>query len=150
MSRSTVFLKGHFAIMDNFRNAAKAFIVRDNKLFMLKRRPNDPHKPGKLDIPGGRLELGEDPYSGLNREVKEEINSEVEIIMPIDVQHFVREDGQKITLTMYWCKLTLDHIGLSEEHTEYKWMDLEKDLHEIPPFFTKAISNFKKHIKSNE
>lgn len=133
--------------MDNFRNAAKAFIVKDGRLFMIKRRPNDPHKPGELDIPGGRLELGEDPFEGLKREVKEEINCEVEIIMPISVHHFVRDDGQKITLTIYWCKFITEDIKLSEEHTEYKWMDLEQDLAGIPEFFTTPINNYKKYIK---
>ena len=47
--------------MDEFRNAAKAFIIKEGKLLLIKRRPNDPHKPGAWDIPGGRLELGEDP-----------------------------------------------------------------------------------------
>ncbi len=133
--------------MDYFRNAAKAFIVRDNKLFMMKRRLNDPHKPGKLDIPGGRLELGENPFEGLKREMKEETGAEIEIIMPICVEHFTREDGQKITLTMYWCKLLNNEIKLSEEHTEQKWMDLDKDLVEIPEFFHPAINNYKKYIR---
>ena len=133
--------------MDNFRNAAKAFIVRDGKLFMMKRRPNDPHKAGHLDIPGGRLELGENPFEGLKREMKEETGAEVEIIMPLAVKHFVRDDGQKITLTMYWCKLLSDEIHLSEEHSEQKWMDIEKDLEEIPDFFHEAINNFKTYIK---
>jgi len=31
-----------------------------------------PHKPGTWDIPGGRLELGEDPFLGLKRETHEE------------------------------------------------------------------------------
>ncbi|MBX4204647.1 MAG: NUDIX domain-containing protein [Candidatus Doudnabacteria bacterium] len=132
--------------MDNFRNAAKAFIVRGNKLFMMKRRPNDPHKPGKLDIPGGRLELGEDPFEGLKREVKEELNSQVEIIMPLAVKHFVRVDGQKITLIMYWCNLLSDEVKLSEEHTEQKWMDID-ELKDIPEFFHEAIGNYKKYIK---
>lgn len=133
--------------MDSFRNAAKAFIVRDGKLFMMKRRPNDPHKPGKLDIPGGRLELGEDPFEGLKRESREETNADIQIIMPICVKHFVREDGQKITLTMYWCNLLSDDIQLSEEHTEHRWMDMINDLAEIPEFFHEAISNYKKYIK---
>ncbi len=134
--------------MDNFRNAAKAFIIRDGKLFMMKRRANDPHKPSVLDIPGGRLELGENPFDGLKREMKEETGCGIGIIMPIAVKHFVREDGQKITLTMYWCNLQDKEIKLSEEHTEYKWLDIEKDLTEIPDFFHEAINNYKKYIKN--
>ncbi|HTL39478.1 MAG TPA: NUDIX domain-containing protein [Methylomirabilota bacterium] len=133
--------------MDNFRNAVKAFIVKDNKLLMLKRRANDVHKPGAWDIPGGRLELGEDPYEGLKREASEECQIAIEIIMPLSVHHFTREDGQKITLTIYWCKMLTEQIKLSEEHQEYKWMDLDQDLAQIPEFFQLSINNFKKYIR---
>jgi 8-oxo-dGTP pyrophosphatase MutT (NUDIX family) len=52
--------------------AVKAFIVQDNRLFVIKRSPIDPHKPGAWELPGGTLSAGEDPYKGLRREVQEE------------------------------------------------------------------------------
>ncbi|OGE87655.1 MAG: hypothetical protein A3J07_02985 [Candidatus Doudnabacteria bacterium RIFCSPLOWO2_02_FULL_49_13] len=134
--------------MDNFRNAAKAFIVKDGRLLMLKRRANDPHMPGAWDIPGGRLELGEDPYEGLKREAREEANLNIEIIMPISVHHFVRDDGQKITLTIYWCKFLTSEIKLSEEHQEYKWVNLGQPEVELPKFFDQPINNFRKYVKN--
>jgi len=56
--------------MDNFRVAAKSFVIKDNHLLLIKRRPNDVHKPGVWEIPGGRLEPGENPFEGLKRETK--------------------------------------------------------------------------------
>jgi 8-oxo-dGTP diphosphatase len=135
--------------MDNFRNAAKAFIVSGGKLLLLKRRPDDPHKPGAWDIPGGRLELGEDPFLGLAREVGEETKLKVKIIMPISVNHFVRDDGQKITLTIYLCELSGGEISLSEEHTEYQWIDLKDAPGELSNFFEPTFANLKR-IKLNE
>ncbi|HYE22359.1 MAG TPA: NUDIX domain-containing protein [Verrucomicrobiae bacterium] len=131
----------------DFRLAAKAFIIKDGKLFMIRRRPNDPHKPGAWDIPGGRLELGENPFEGLKRETREEISSDVEILMPIAVNHFVRDDGQRITLTMFLCNLEGDNIKLSEEHQEYRWFDIIKEIDQIPEFFHGAIINFQKYLK---
>jgi 8-oxo-dGTP diphosphatase len=130
--------------MDKFRVAAKAFIVKDGKLFMMKRRANDPHKPGKWDIPGGRLELGESPYDGLPREVKEETGNRVEIGMPLDVRHFVRDDGQQITLIIFLCKFQDEEIVISEEHQEYTWFDIDSDKDKIPEFFQIALANYKK------
>jgi 8-oxo-dGTP diphosphatase len=127
--------------MDPFRNAAKAFIVKNGKLLLIKRRPNDPHKPNAWDIPGGRLELGEDPFEGLKRETKEETQLQIEIIMPISVHHFVREDGQKITLTIYLCESSNDNIVLSEEHTEYEWVDLSEAPSRVSKFFEPTFAN---------
>ncbi|MBI4363519.1 MAG: NUDIX domain-containing protein [Candidatus Doudnabacteria bacterium] len=129
---------------ENFRNAAKAFIVKDGKLLLLKRRPNDVHKPGQWDIPGGRLELGENPFEGLKRETREETGLEIEMVMPIDVHFFTRDDGQKIQLTIFICKPKSEDIKLSEEHTEYKWMDLENPKDDFPEWLHGVIERFNK------
>ncbi len=130
--------------MDNFRNAAKAFIVEDGKLLLLKRRPNDVHKPGAWDIPGGRLEPGENPYSGLLRETKEETSLEIEIMMPLDVHHFTRDDGQRITLMIFLCRLKSGEVKLSEEHTEYKWMDLSDPKDDFPQWLHQVVERVNK------
>lgn len=128
--------------MDNFRNAAKAFIVKDNKLLLLKRRPNDVHKPGAWDIPGGRLEQGEDPFTGLQRETKEETGLDIEIIKPLDIHYFVRDDGQQITLLIFLCSLRSHDVKLSQEHTEYKWVDLKEPIEQFPQWLYKVIENY--------
>jgi len=37
------------------RITVKAFIINENKLLILKRRPNDVHFTGAWEIPGGRI-----------------------------------------------------------------------------------------------
>lgn len=118
--------------MNNFSNAAKAFIIKDSKLLLIKRRPNDAHRPGAWDIIGGRLEPGESPFLGLQREAKEEADIEIEIVMPLDVNYFTRDDGQQITLMIFLCRIKSGEIKLSEEHTEYKWLDLKSPIQEFP------------------
>lgn len=129
---------------NNFSNAAKAFIVRDGKLLLLKRRPNDVHRPGEWDIPGGRLELGESPFLGLQRETKEETDLEINIKAPLDIHYFIRDDGQKITLMIFLCELKLGEIQISEEHTEYKWVDLNQPKTDFPEWLHKVIDNYLK------
>jgi 8-oxo-dGTP diphosphatase len=129
--------------MENFRIAVKAFILKNNKVLLLKRRSSDVHKPGTWDIPGGRLEMGENPYDGLQREVSEETGLNVEIVMPLDVHHFVRDDGQKITMLIFLCKPLSNDIKLSEEHEESSWVDLgEKE--NIPGWLTPTTKNLEK------
>jgi 8-oxo-dGTP diphosphatase len=108
----------------DFRLAVKAVVMKDNQVLLIKRRPNDVHKPGQWDLPGGRLDLGEEPWGGLKRETNEETGLEVEPILPFDLHHFTRDDGQKITMIFFLCKALTDEVVLSEEHTAYQWVEI--------------------------
>jgi 8-oxo-dGTP diphosphatase len=131
----------------DFKIAVKAFVIENNKLLVIKRRPNDVHKPGQWDIPGGRLELGENPMEGLVRESMEEIGVPITPIMPIDVHHFVREDKQKITMIIFLCSMPNNEIKLSEEHTEYKWVDLRTEVEQLPEWLKEPVHKFLTHVK---
>ncbi len=132
--------------MENFRIAVKSFIV-DNKgnVLLIRRRTNDVHKPGAWDIPGGRLELGEDPFIGLKRETKEETGLDINIISPSQVQHFIRDDGQKIIMLIFFCKPITNTIKLSEEHTEFIWTNLNQK-EKIPSWLNEPCENFEKYF----
>ena len=63
-----------------YRNSAPtvgAAIVRDGKALVTVRAV-EPEK-GKVDVPGGFLEIGEHPVDGLKREAREELGVEVEV-----------------------------------------------------------------------
>lgn len=129
-----------------FAVAAKSFIVLDGKLLLLKRRTNDVHRPGKCDIPGGRLELGESPFDGIKRETMEETGIDIDIVAPLEIQHFTRDDGQRITMIIFLCTPNGSHIKLSEEHTEYKWEDISS-AEQDADWLRKPVSNFKKYYE---
>ncbi|MBN1941626.1 MAG: NUDIX domain-containing protein [Candidatus Diapherotrites archaeon] len=131
----------------NFALSVKAFIVKDNKLLVVKRRDNDPHKPGVWEIPGGRLALGENPFDGLQREIREEVGLRIEIMNPLRVQHFTREDSQEITMIKFLCKPVTEETRLSKEHTCLKWVSMEEALLLLPDFFHDEIKLFKKHFQ---
>lgn len=110
--------------MEKFAIAVKAFIVDNGNLLILKRRPNDAHRPSQWDIPGGRLAAGEDPFVGLEREVWEEAKIKLKIGQPLTVQHFTRDDGQIITMIVFICEPITRDVILSDEHTEYQWINI--------------------------
>jgi len=61
--------------------AQKTIIVReDGKLLVVRRSKTAPSRPLYWDLPGGGLELGEDPEEGAVREVMEETGIEVKNI----------------------------------------------------------------------
>jgi len=126
----------------NFRVAVKAFIINNNKLLIIKRAKSDPQMPEVWEIPGGRLNLGESPFEGLKREVKEETNLEIEVISPLNVRHFNRDDGQTITMIIFLCKPIGGKIKLSEEHSEYEGIDVDSAKEKITPFFHEEVDRF--------
>lgn len=130
--------------MKEYSPAVKAFIVNNDKLFIIKRSDKDIQKPGIWEIPGGRLENDEDSAKGLKREVKEETNLDIEVIKPLNVQRFARDDNQNIELTTYLCKTLTKNVKLSEEHTAFEWIDIEKAKAKLADFFHKEVDIFKK------
>jgi 8-oxo-dGTP diphosphatase len=136
--------------MENFRIAVKAFIINDEgKLLLIKRRSNDVHAAGVWEIPGGRLDLGEDPFAGLKRETKEETNLDIEVMNPLKIDHFTREDGQKITMLIFLCKPLSNKIKLSEEHTDFVWEELNKAKEKLHKAFHKDIDIFNKYFSKS-
>lgn len=79
-----------------YRNPAPAVgaaMVRDGKALVTV-RAREPYK-GKIDVPGGFLELGEHPIDALKREVMEELGVEVEVEWPpvMFAPHTYGDDG---------------------------------------------------------
>ena len=122
------------------RTAVKSFIVNDaGELLLIKRREHDPHTPGAWDVPGGRLEDGEDVMAGLKRETKEETGLEIEILHQLCIHEFTREDGQEIKMTTYLCRSLSHSVVLSKEHIDYAWLDFSKAAERIHKAFLEEL-----------
>lgn len=120
--------------------AVKSMIVNNGKLLILKRALNDVQKPGIWEIPGGRIEIGEDLILGLKRETKEETGLDIEVSRQISVRHFIRDDGQEIEMYIFLCNaIDVDNICLSKEHISYEWIEIEKSKSKLTPFFHPEI-----------
>lgn len=136
--------------MLNHNIAAKGLVINnEGEVLCLKRRPNDAHNPSTWDFPGGRLEEGESPFDGLKRECIEEIGQDIEIVHPVNIHHFTREDGQKITMVCFLCKQSdsEQEVKLSEEHTEYKWLGAAEARDIIHEGFHQDIDNYIKYFQ---
>lgn len=103
----------------------KTFIDKNGKVLVLM----DP-KLG-LDFPGGKIQEGETDFDkSLKREVREETSLEIELGNPF-VQWFIefgpnhRNVGKKAYLVGFRCTYLSGEIVLSDEHSEYEWIDRE-------------------------
>lgn len=111
----------------NHSNAVKILLFDEtDHVLILKRRPNDVHNPGMWDLPGGRLNPGEDPAQGVVRETLEETG--ITILapdVPVGIHHFTRQDGQVITMIVYTLRIPQQSVTVSEEHTGYQWAPVD-------------------------
>ncbi|KKQ52795.1 MAG: ADP-ribose pyrophosphatase [Parcubacteria group bacterium GW2011_GWD2_38_11] len=106
-----------------FGVAVKGIINKDGKILVLKRAAHDDHKPGVWETVGGSMDENESPQETLKREVMEEAGIVVEIIEPFNVFSFKKDNGEfKIGIT-FICKYVSGQVELSEEHSEYKWIE---------------------------
>lgn len=113
--------------MDNacyYRVSIKGLVIDQTGRFLLTKENN-----GKWELLGGGLEHGEDPYSGLKREIKEETGLEV-IQVSTSPKYFIttRRQGHNtyIANVIYEIKLKdLDFIA-SDECQELRFFNIDE------------------------
>lgn len=103
-----------------------AVILRDNRILATQRGYGE--MKDWWEFPGGKIEAGESTHQALARELREELNAEVEID---DLLRTVDYDYPDFHLTMhcYWCRLVSDTFTL-KEHTSARWLGAE-ELHSV-------------------
>lgn len=112
--------------MKKFYVAIGAAIEKEGKILFLKRSPEKDVGANIWEIVTGRIEAEENPENAVIREVLEETNLIVEIIMPIDTSFFYRGSKEfPMIFIIFWCRYISGEVKISWEHSEYKWFDIE-------------------------
>lgn len=98
-----------------------ALIVDDQNRLFAAQRSSKMSLPLKWEFPGGKVESGESFESCLLREIKEELNVEIEIITSL---HFNIHTYPSITIKLvpFVCKIIGGQIIL-KEHIKYEWLN---------------------------
>lgn len=126
-----------------------AVIVEDDKLLATQRGYGD--FKGKWEFPGGKIEQGETHKEALVREIKEELNADIEVLMFLTK---VEHDYEKFHLTMhtYVCSLKnkiemVKHGDDEFEHDNMVWLD-ENHLDDVDwlPADIKVVNAYKKLV----
>jgi 8-oxo-dGTP diphosphatase len=102
--------------------AAKAVLEREAKVLVLR-----PTGGGAYELPGGRLQPGEDLREALVREVREETGLTVVPGEVCAVREWRREqaDGtsQQVIGVFYRCTSDAASVALSVDHDDAQWID---------------------------
>ena len=111
-----------------------AFILKGRKVFY-GIRSREPGK-GKLDPPGGMVEIGDTAEQTIVRETKEETGLDIEIIQPLGT-YATTYLGRPILDIMFIAKATSDHVVPGDDMNggEPVWIDIE----ELPPVDQVAV-----------
>jgi 8-oxo-dGTP diphosphatase len=103
---------------------ASAFIFKNDKVLLLKRAKDEKIFPGYWELPGGKLEYGENPEDGAKREAKEETGLTVKVGMPYStfssIFSYLEEEIYFVDI-QFFCRAVDEKITLSPEHEEYFW-----------------------------
>ena len=98
-----------------------AIIIEKEKIFATQRGYGE-FKDG-WEFPGGKIELGETPEAAIVREIKEELDTEIEVVKLLDT---VEYDYPQFHLSMdcFICKIKSGDLVL-KEHEAAKWLTKE-------------------------
>ena len=98
-----------------------SIIIKNEKVFATQRGYGD--FKGGWEFPGGKIDAGETPEEALIREIKEELDTEVEVIELLDT---VEYDYPNFHLSMdcFICKIKSGDLVL-KEHEAAQWLTKE-------------------------
>lgn len=102
----------------------RAIIKEDQRVLLLRRAEGNPLYRGLYELPGGKVEFGEDPRAAIQREITEETAREAETIQLFDVHSEldVRDVQHQYIVLVFLVSLRPDTtIGLSPDHDKYVW-----------------------------
>jgi ribonuclease HI len=113
----------------------RAIIKEDQRVLLLRRSSGNSLYMGLFELPGGKVEFGEDPRAAIQREVAEEIGRQIETLQLFDVHSEldVRDVQHQYIVLVFLVSLKPDTtIELSSDHDKYVWKKMsEIQLNEV-------------------
>lgn len=105
---------------------AAAIIVDNNKLFATQRGYGA--FKGAWEFPGGKIEEGETPRQALEREIREELDTEIDIGKLVDTIEYDYPDFH-LSMECFACTVKSGELVL-KEHESARWLGKD-DLHSV-------------------
>ncbi|HSE28984.1 MAG TPA: reverse transcriptase-like protein [Candidatus Saccharimonadales bacterium] len=104
----------------------RAVIKQDSKVLLLRRASGNPAYIGLFELPGGKVDFGEDPKAALQREVIEETGLEIESLQLYDVHSMLDsyDSHHQYVVLSFLATLKTGKIVLSSEHDKFDWIKL--------------------------
>ena len=104
--------------MDKF-DVVAAIIIKNDKYFIAQRNRNK-HMGLSWEFPGGKVEIGETFEFALKREIKEELNIDINIHKKLGEENY-KDDKINVKLHYFICSHISGEIYLNE-HEDSAWV----------------------------
>jgi 8-oxo-dGTP diphosphatase len=112
--------------LKSFQIGVKGVVVVDGRVLLLKRQ--DRWSGMIWEMPGGRMEVGEEIAETLRRELREEVPSigRIEIGALLHAARVPHDWGEVgLVLLFYRVQAEVAEVVLSDEHVGYAWVGVE-------------------------
>ncbi len=114
--------------MNKFYVATKGIVLNQNNQILIIQRAKGGRHENMWEFPGGLVEFGELPEESLAREIKEEINLDIDILRFIYSWKWIENNEQVVGMS-FLCRCKDDSkLKLSFEHSNYKWINISEIL----------------------
>jgi len=130
----------------------RAILISDSKILLIQRSRNDSHEPLKWEIPGGKLDKGQDVNSAAQRELIEEVGIFATPLSSLsffdsDIDGSTKYKGLPYVRFVCLYKCETQKVRLSEEHEGFKWVTFDEALNEdITEFTRKGLLAWEKEM----
>ena len=124
-----------------FSILVKGFVIKEDKLLIVRRSSKEEFNPEQWVLPGGHVEEGEKIEEAVVREIKEEVGINIDVIKINSVWKFkAKEKELEFIGVTFLCSAKENSIKLNEEIGSYEWIDLTKQLPDLPKSIIKEIN----------
>jgi 8-oxo-dGTP pyrophosphatase MutT (NUDIX family) len=125
---------GHHA----FPVSIKGVVVQHAKVLLVHNERNE------WELPGGKIDLGETPEDCLAREIKEEVDWQVEVGPILDAWIYHIREGRDVLIVTYACFTNATAPpGISDEHSASRlFVESEIDALPMPAGYKRSIAEW--------
>ncbi|WP_187118673.1 GNAT family N-acetyltransferase [Risungbinella massiliensis] len=125
----------------------RGVLIQKGKLLLIQRAEQERSFPGHYELPGGKVDAGEDPVEALEREFWEETGIQIQVGTPIQTLKKSSQDHHLIEIVYH---VSADHttVTLSEDHQDVRWVQELSEIEglQITPEDYQVINPFLKKI----
>lgn len=133
--------------------SVRAIVKRGDKTLLLKRSSGRESILGMYELPGGRLEFGEQPEDSLRRHLYSEAGVSVQVMQLLDAVTYVDRDDRHVQYTIILYLVSIGSLNVdvssSKKYNHYDWIRLSDPQRILVTDSTKLLMDIYKDRSSD-